>query len=230
VLGLFPYGPKTASARTAPTKSTFEYARWEISPWPNGNYTVYRIPNNGGRDHVQFTLSGTYTTSSFVWTGSSIAYLSQEGFKALETIPALSNLDLCSAKPVGKYSPEGHAVGMNLWLCSGCGNVPSNGQPVVCIIRSFQFVPLGTSAGALVPRQVRALRPLFWLSTGPFFVRLARPRFTICPCRFLIPGAVPCACEHSQGANRVSLQSLGAGVHIITVPESGIVKQAIVCQ
>jgi len=50
----------------------------------NGNYTVY--PNSGttvGEITFNFTLSGTYTTSSFVWTGSSIAYLSQEGFKAV---------------------------------------------------------------------------------------------------------------------------------------------------
>ncbi len=61
-----------------------EYARWGNAAWPDGNYTVY--PNSGatvGETTFNFTLAGTYTTSSFVWTSASIAFTSQEGFKAV---------------------------------------------------------------------------------------------------------------------------------------------------
>ena len=57
--------------------------RWGNSAWPNGDYTVY--PNSGstvGETTFNFTLTGTYTTSSFAWTSTGIAFSSQEGLKA----------------------------------------------------------------------------------------------------------------------------------------------------
>jgi hypothetical protein len=151
VLGLFPYGPEGGIGADGTNEIDIEYARWGNAAWPNGNYTVY--PNSGttiGEITFNFTLSGTYTTSSFVWTGTSIAYLSQEGFKAVgDNTGVIKNWTYAPSNPSVNIPQRGMPLGMNLWLCSGCGGAPGNGQPVDIIVRSFQFIPLGTNASAM---------------------------------------------------------------------------------
>ena len=228
VLGLFPYGPENGIGADGTNEIDIEYARWGNSAWPNGNYTVY--PNSGttvGEITFNFTLSGTYTTSSFVWTGSSIAYLSQEGFKAVgDNTGIIKTWTYAPPNPSVNIPQRAMPVGMNLWLCSGCGGAPGNGQPVDIIVRSFQFVPLGTSVNAIKPYASLGATVAVSVVNGTVLVRLDWPAFHDMSVQvFDMRGRVARIAKIPEGANRVSLQSLGAGVHIITIPESGIAKQ-----
>jgi len=146
VLGLFPYGPQGGVGADGTNEIDIEYARWGNAAWPNGDYTVY--PNSGttvGETTFNFSLNGTYTTSSFVWTSSGIAFASQEGLRAAgDTAGTIKRWTYAPATPSVNIPQRAMPLGMNLWLCSGCGGSPSNGQPVEIIVRSFEFIPAGT--------------------------------------------------------------------------------------
>jgi hypothetical protein len=233
VLGLFPYGPEGGIGADGTNEIDIEYARWGNAAWPNGNYTVY--PNSGatkGETTFNFTLTGTYTTSSFVWTSTGIAYMSQEGFKAAgDNTGIIKTWTYAPSNPSVNIPQRAMPLGMNLWLCSGCGNVPSNGQPVDIIIRSFQFIAPGTSVNAIKPHASLGAPAVVSVVNGIVLVRLDRPAIHDRSMQVLdTRGRVVRIAKIPAGENGVSLQNLGAGVHIITVPESGIVKQAIVLQ
>ena len=146
VLGLFPYGPEGGIGADGTNEIDIEYARWGNSAWPNGNYTVY--PNSGstvGETTFNFTLTGTYTTSSFAWTSTGIAFSSQEGLKAAgDNTGIIKSWTYAPSNPGVNIPQRAMPLGMNLWLCSGCGGAPSNGQSVDVTIRSFEFIAAGT--------------------------------------------------------------------------------------
>jgi hypothetical protein len=233
VLGLFPYGPAGGIGADGTNEIDIEYARWGNSAWPIGNYTVY--PNTGatvGATTFDFTISGTYTTSSFVWTSTGIAFVSQEGFKAAgDNTGLIKSWTYAPANPSVNIPQRAMPLGMNLWLCGGCGGAPGNGLPVDIIVRSFQFIPLGTSTETTRPVAVSMSPVVSSVCKGDVRLLLGRPALHELRVRVLdTRGRVVRSAKIPQGGNGLFLQGLGAGVHIVTVPECGFAKQTCVIQ
>jgi hypothetical protein len=233
VLGLFPYGPEGGVGADGTNEIDIEYARWGNASWPNGNYTVY--PNSGstvGETTFDFTLSSTYTTSWFVWTGTAIAFTSQEGFKAAgDNTGIIKSWTYAPSNPSVNIPQRAMPLGMNLWLCSGCGGVPSDGQAVDVIIRSFQFIPLGTSAGNISNHFGLGVPAVVPSCNGNILVQLARPVDYELSVQVLdTRGRVLRHATNSAGAKRLSIPGLGAGVYLVCIPENGIVKQTYTVQ
>lgn len=140
VLGLFPYGPAGGIGGDGTNEIDIEFARWGNSAWPNGNWTIY--PNSGstvGSSTFNFTLGSTYTTSTFVWKSSNIAFSFQEGFKANgDTSGLIKSWTYAPSNATTNIPQRAMPLGMNLW-CFGAP--PSNGQNVEIIIRDFKFIP-----------------------------------------------------------------------------------------
>ena len=146
VLGLFPYGPAAGIGDDGTNEIDIEYSRWGQADGPNGDWTNY--PASGstiGELSYTFSLAGgTLSTSRFIWTKTSI-----EDFLLAGLQPPSSTTSLIKS---WKYSPanattnipqQALPLGMNLW----CFDIPSDGKNVEIVVRDFQFVPEGTSAG-----------------------------------------------------------------------------------
>jgi hypothetical protein len=218
VLGLFPYGPEAGIGADGTNEIDIEYARWGNSAWPNGNYTVY--PNSGatvGETTFNFTLSGTYTTSSFVWTSPSIVFSSQEGLKAMgDNTGLIKTWTYAPANPSVTIPQRAMPLGMNLWLCSGCGGAPSNGQPVDIIVRSFQFVPPGTSVDAVKPHTGRFAPAVVSVYKGSILVRLDRTANQDLSVQILdTRGRMERNAMIPAGADKLFLAGIGPGVHVV---------------
>ena len=233
VLGLFPYGPEGGIGADGTNEIDIEYARWGNSAYPDGNYTIY--PNSGstiGETTFNFSLSSTYTTSSFVWTGTSIAFTSQEGFKAVgDNTGIIKSWTYAPSNPSVNIPQRAMPLGMNLWLCSGCGNVPSNGQPVDIIVRSFQFIPLGSGINTVHARAGMGHRFEILKCSGDIVLRLNQAAVNDLFVQILdMRGRVVRHVNVPKGSASISLKGIGAGVHVVNVPESGIAKQTLVIQ
>jgi hypothetical protein len=231
VLGLFPYGPEGGVGADGTNEIDIEYARWGNSAWPNGNYTVY--PNSGstvGETTFNFTLSSTYTTSWFVWTGTGIAFTSQEGLKAAgDSTGIIKRWTYVPANPGVNIPQRAMPLGMNLWLCSGCGGAPSNGQSVEVIIRSFQFIPLGTAVDEMMAGTGRAPSAGFSIHGGCTALRLDNPApRDIAVCILDMHGRVLQKMRMSKGEREATITRLNAGVYAVTLPEIGIVQRVFV--
>jgi|GEM_PF-6326323 hypothetical protein len=233
VLGLFPYGPEGGIGVDGTNEIDIEYARWGNAAWPDGNWTIY--PNSGstvGEITFNFSLSGTYTTSCFVWTSTSIAFTSQEGFAAAgDSTGLFKSWIYAPPDPSVNIPQRAMPLGMNLWLCNGCGGAPGNGLPVDIIVRSFQFIPTGTSSGTVRPSTVSASPVLFSVCKGGVRLQLGRP--ALHEVRVLVldtRGRVARSVKVRPGEDKIILQGLGAGVHVVAVPELGIAKQTLVIQ
>ena len=74
VLGLFPYGPAAGIGSDGTNEIDIEYAFWGYPDGNNGDWTDY--PASGktiGEKSYKFSLNGgTYSTSRFIWSKSSI--------------------------------------------------------------------------------------------------------------------------------------------------------------
>ena len=96
-----------------------------------------------GSNTYMFTLNGTYTTSTFIWSSTSIVFRSQEGFKAIgDTSNTINKWTYSPSNPTTNLPQQALPLGMNLWCFD---NPPSDGKNVEIIIRSFTFVPPGGS-------------------------------------------------------------------------------------
>jgi hypothetical protein len=139
VFGLYPYGPEAGIGADGTNEIDIEYARWGNAAWDNGNFTVY--PNSGttvGETTFNFSLGGTYTTSTFVWSSNSIQFQSQEGFKAIgDNTGMIKSWNYAPTNPSVNIPQRAMPLGMNLWLCSDCGGAPSDGKPAEIVIRKF---------------------------------------------------------------------------------------------
>ena len=233
VLGLFPYGPEGGIGADGTNEIDIEYARWGNAAWPDGNYTVY--PNSGatvGETTFNFTLTGTYTTSSFVWTSTSIAYKSQEGFKAAgDNTGLIKSWTYAPPNPSVNIPQRAMPLGMNLWLCSGCGGAPSNGQTVDIIIRSFQFIPLGSGVNTVNAHASKGHLIEISKCHGGITLQLNQPAVKDIFVRILdTRGRVVRNVNVPKGSTSISLQGIGAGVHVVNIPENGIAKQALAVQ
>jgi len=143
VVGLYPYGPEAGIGSDGQNEIDIEYARWGNASYPNGNYTVYPPTGTGSSEITfDFTLTGTYTTSRFVWSSTKIDFVALSGFEPLDgTAGLIKAWTFAPATPTTKVPQQALPLGMNLWCFQG---PPSNGQNVEIIVRDFTFVPLGS--------------------------------------------------------------------------------------
>jgi hypothetical protein len=97
-----------------------------------------------------------------------------------------------------------------------CGGAPSNGQPVDIIVRSFQFIPLGTSADAIKPHTGLAAPTVASACNGSVLVKHDRPanhercvHVLDTRDRVIRKATIP------TGAKGISIPGIGAGVHMV---------------
>ncbi len=148
VLGLYPYGPAAGIGSDGTNEIDIEYSFWGDPNGVNGDWTDY--PASGqtiGEKSYQFSLSGgTLSTSRFTWSTSQIESSLFAGLTAVASASGL--LDSWTYAPSNatvNIPQQALPLGMNLWCFD---NPPSDGKDVEVVIRDFQFVPEGTSAGA----------------------------------------------------------------------------------
>jgi hypothetical protein len=233
VLGLFPYGPQAGIGADGTNEIDIEYARWGNSSWDDGNWTIY--PNSGstvGETTFNFSLSSTYTTSSFVWTGTGISFMSQEGIKPLgDSSGLVKKWTYAPSNPTVNIPQRAMPLGMNLWLCSGCGGTPSNGQAVEIIVRSFEFVPLGTSASATAPAYVPKNSAVLSASHGGILLHLSGPAAHDLHVLALdTRGCVVRGGTIAAGARELTIAGVCAGTYVVECPDIGVSRRILVCQ
>jgi hypothetical protein len=231
VLGLFPYGPDIGLGADGTNEIDVEYSRWGNAAWPDGNYTVY--PNSGttiGETTFNFSLSGTLTTSSFVWSATGIAYRTQQGLKAMgDTSATIKTWTYAPANPSVNIPQRAMPVGMNLWLCDGSGNAPSNGLPVEIVIHSFEYVPLDASAS--IPPQTAAPFRVSHCVLSADGSRLLLDKPVIGPASFRIldaKGIVVRSGNLDNGARDIRLSGLREGAYVVALPQSNIRQRIVV--
>ncbi|HET7539784.1 MAG TPA: hypothetical protein VFK05_07925 [Polyangiaceae bacterium] len=146
VLGLFPYGPAANIGGDGTNEIDIEYSRWGQANGPNGDWTNY--PASGktvGELSYTFSLMGqTLSTSRFIWTASSIEDFLLAGLEPVSsTNSLLKSWKYAPDNPKTNIPQQALPLGMNLW----CFDLPSDGKNVEIVVRDFQFVPEGASAG-----------------------------------------------------------------------------------
>lgn len=231
VLGLYPYGPIAGIGADGTNEIDIEYARWGNDAWDNGNFTVY--PNSGttvGETTFNFSLNGTYTTSTFDWTTKAIRFRTQSGFKAVgdstETVKAWT---YAPSNPSTNIPQRPMPLGMNLWLCGGCGGAPSNGQPVDVVIRRFLHRPEGAAGIRTSPSFLA--RSAFRLVRGRDGTRFVWDS-PLATSRALTISDMTGRVEHAfvvpAGATESWSPVLGIGVHLLLDREHRIAARFVV--
>jgi hypothetical protein len=231
VLGLFPYGPAAGIGSSGTNEIDIEYARWGNSAWPCGNYTVY--PNSGstkGSTTFNFTLSGTYTTSTFVWNSTSVAYTTQEGLRpAGDNGGLIKSWTYAPSNPGVNIPQRAMPLGMNLWLCAGCGGAPSDGQPEEIIIRSFQYIPLGTGVNTVAEGNTKKRPVDVSAHKQGIKIRLDLPVKQDLAVQIMnMQGEVVRTARLPAGEKELFLRGLGRGVHVAKISQFGITSKAVV--
>ena len=164
VLGLFPYGPQAGIGADGTNEIDIEYSRWGNAAWPDGNYTVYPDSGTGVRDTTfEFGLGGgTLATATLFWNRGSVKEWTQSGLREVgDSGGILGQWMYAPSDPATNIPQRAMPLGMNLWLCDGCGGAPGDGNPVEIVIRKFVQVPSGSTAiGAAVERSAPAPRSL----------------------------------------------------------------------
>jgi MYXO-CTERM domain-containing protein len=148
VLGLFPYGPQAGIGTDGTNEIDIEYSRWGRANAPNADWTDY--PASGttiGELTYTFSLgASTLSTSRFAWTKASITSSLLGGLQPVDgTANLIKTWTYMPASPSTNIPQQALPLGMNLWCFD---TPPSDGQPVEIVIRDFQFIPEGATAGA----------------------------------------------------------------------------------
>jgi len=137
VLGFYPYGPARGIGSDGHNEIDIEYARWGNSAWANGNWTIF--PASGstvGSTTFNFSLSGTYTTSRFIWNSTNIKFWLLGGFQPVgSTTNTIQSWTYAPSNSSTNIPQQALPLGVNLWLYNHLA--PSNGQPVEIIVHSF---------------------------------------------------------------------------------------------
>ncbi|HEY4104583.1 MAG TPA: hypothetical protein VGM44_11865, partial [Polyangiaceae bacterium] len=147
VLGLFPYGPAAGIGADGTNEIDIEYAFWGHPTGTNGDWTDY--PNSGktiGEKSYKFSLNGgTFSTSRFIWSSSSIQNFLINGFEPVtSTNNLLNSWTYAPTDPSTNIPQQAMPLGMNLWCFDA---PPSDGKNVEVVVRDFEFVPEGTNPG-----------------------------------------------------------------------------------
>jgi hypothetical protein len=118
-----------------------ECSRWNVPADTNNSQFVvqpYNAPNQLVRYRTPAGLAAS--THMFVWQTNRINFQSQSNSYSAAGTNLLSSWVFTNAAAVPQSGDE--AVHLNLWLQNG--NPPSDNNEVEVIVKSFNFVPLGT--------------------------------------------------------------------------------------
>lgn len=135
VLGFFNY-----SGVDGHDEMDIEYARWGVATNPFANYSVYPVQGVSAayfHNATNFTTGGTYITSRFKRTSTSVVFKSLNGFYDDDTNLAYT---VTCTSPANTVSTLSMPVHMNLWLFQG--NAPTSASNVEVIVHSFKFTAL----------------------------------------------------------------------------------------
>jgi hypothetical protein len=151
VLGLFPYGPAAGIGGDSTNEIDIEYSFWGNPNGVNGDWTNY--PASGttiGEMSYKFSLNGgTFSTSRFIWSKTTIQDFLINGFQPVgSTTDLINSWTYAPNNPTINIPQQALPLGMNLWCFQA---TPSDGKNVEVVIRDFQFVPEGSQpdAGAI---------------------------------------------------------------------------------
>ncbi len=166
-LGLFTWSDDPAYANR---EIDVEGGRWS-NPADTNNAQFVVQPYNLTNHLVRYRVPPGLTNSThvFVWETNRVSFQSLAG--SYSPHPASSNI--VSSYVFGEASTVPHSgdenVRLNLWLFRG--NPPANGNEVEAIIKSFQFVPLGSAPPVSLrpPRYSASTSLQFEFSTWPDF-------------------------------------------------------------
>ncbi len=149
VLGLFTYGDDPSYAHR---EIDVECSRWANgSDVNNAQFVVqpYDTPGHWARYPVPAGLSDT--TQLFTWETNKVTFQSQRG--SYSPNPSPGNLVTNWVYTLDVPQTGDEIVHLNLWLYN---TVPPVGNaPVEFVVRSFQFVPLGTPQPATLKNPLR---------------------------------------------------------------------------
>jgi len=123
-------------------ETDIEFARWGNPKAHNGNWTVYPDDKSEkiGQHTFDFKLSGTYTTSRFIWSSKLMQYELLGGHQPLGSETNLMESWIyvpANSKHAITQNPV--PLHFNLWLFRG--RPPTDGKPVEIIVHSFKWQP-----------------------------------------------------------------------------------------
>ena len=157
-LGLFTYSDDPAYTER---EIDVECSRWNIpSDTNNSQFVVqpYYAPNQLVRYRVPPGLADS--THLFVWETNRISYQSQTNAYSAAATNLIAAYVFTNAAAVPQSGDEN--VHLNLWLQNG--SPPSDNNEVEVIIKSFDFVPLGTPAASVMGSAQRSPAGVFQCS------------------------------------------------------------------
>lgn len=230
VVGLYPYGPAAGIGNDGTNEIDIEYARWGNSAWDNGNWTVYPASGNTvGSNTYNFTLTGTYTTSTFVWNSTSIVFKSQEGFKTIGDNTNIINTWTYSPSNATTNIPQQAVpLGMNLWCYQA---PPSDGRNVEIIIRSFQFIAPGATVVMTGAKRGSFKSHGFMINQETKTLRLDKPaKYDLSAAILDLRGRVVGSARIPAGANGVSLSEMPTGVYMVKFNRNEIAYRTFIIQ
>jgi hypothetical protein len=134
VMGLFHYaGPDGYR------EIDIEYARWGDPQNKGASWTVYpeKIPGKVKTHPFAIALTGTFTTSRYIWSSAGVNYVTMGGFQPLGTVTnKLATWNYRPTNPKISIPQKPMPLCMNLWLFDG--EAPTDNKEVEVIIRDFQ--------------------------------------------------------------------------------------------
>ncbi|GAV06928.1 hypothetical protein RvY_16836 [Ramazzottius varieornatus] len=141
VLGLFNY-PGSSVGPDGTNEIDIEYSRWSDPNGKPASYTVHTgsLPPASITHQFDVSLSGTFTTQSFVWSGTQIAFSAQHGHQDNNSNNIYSQWTFTDGTNGVRVPQHEESVFMNLWLNKG--QTPFNNQEVEIVIYAFKFTPL----------------------------------------------------------------------------------------
>jgi hypothetical protein len=144
VLGLFTWSDDPAYTDR---EIDIECSRWGNASDPtSAQYVVQPYDATGHLIRIVLPSNQTNSTHYFTWETNRVTYQSLRGAYSPTPVPAnvISNWTYTSTVP----HTGDENIRLNLWLNSG--TPPTDNHEVEVIIKSFQFVPLGTAAAPLL--------------------------------------------------------------------------------
>jgi hypothetical protein len=116
-------------------------AQFVVQPWDTAGHLI-RYPVPGGL---------AASTHLFTWETNRVTFRSQRGSYSPNPGPAIVITNWTYSLDVPQSGNEN--VRLNLWLFNGVA--PVGNQEVECVVKSFQFVPLGTPRAATLTNFAR---------------------------------------------------------------------------
>jgi hypothetical protein len=126
-----------------------ECSRWQNAADTNNSQFVvqpYYLANQLVRYRVPPGLADS--THLFVWETNRISWQSQTGAYSAAATNLISSYVFTKAANVPQSGDE--VVHLNLWLINGYTNSPTDNNEVEVIIKSFNFVPLGSPPNSVL--------------------------------------------------------------------------------